>query len=89
VLLDPRRFFYGFATRKEIEVDCGVASLPAADSDSGIALRKMGKRLDDDILTRTAFRIVGVPAPSAAWSVTVCTYRFDISPNSIEQNRPS
>lgn len=64
VTLDPRRFFYGFTTRKEIEVDIGIPGYHAVDSDAALMLRKLGRQLDTLETTKALFRISGGSTPS-------------------------
>ncbi len=66
VVLDPRRFFYDFTTRKEIEVDVGVPISHPADSDAGLMLRKIGKQLDNLNATTLLFNIACGSTPSGA-----------------------
>jgi hypothetical protein len=69
VILDPQRSFYGFTTRKEIEVDIGLPAPRPADTDAGLMLRKMAKQLDNLRMTTMMFRIAGGTTPSGAtWS---------------------
>jgi len=65
VTLDPRRFFYGFTTRKEVEVDIGIPGSHAVDSDAVLALRKLGRQLDSLETTTALFRMAGGSTPSS------------------------
>ena len=68
VTLDPRRLFYGFTNRKEIEVDIGVPTVEGTASDSELMLRVIGKRLDQLEVTGTLFReAAGGTATSCIW----------------------
>ncbi|MGH9920525.1 MAG: zinc ribbon domain-containing protein, partial [Nitrososphaerales archaeon] len=64
--LDPKRFFYGFTTRKEIEVDIGVPGLLLRGSDGDPVLRRIGKQLDGLQATALLFRMAGSPTASGA-----------------------
>ena len=69
VVLDPQRSFYGFTTRKEIEVDIGLPAPRPADTDAGLMLKKMTKQLDNLRMTTMLFRIAYGTTPSGAiWS---------------------
>jgi len=69
VVLDPQRSFYGFTTRKEIEVDIGLPAPRPADTDVSLMLKKMTKQLDNLRVTTMLFRIAYGTAPSGAiWS---------------------
>jgi hypothetical protein len=63
---DPRRLFFGFTTRKEIEVDIGIPSSHPLDSDGGLMLRRIGKQLDNLPVTALLFSLAGLPTPSRA-----------------------
>ena len=66
---DARRLFYGFTTRKEIEVDIGIPSSQSLDSDGGLMLKRIGKQLDSLPATSLLFAMAGLPMPSRAlWS---------------------
>jgi hypothetical protein len=69
VTLDPRRLFYGFSKRKEIEVDIGVPAVQVgAPSDSGLMLRAIGRRLDQLEVTGALFReATGATPTSCIW----------------------
>jgi len=68
VTLDPRRLFYGFSKRKEIEVDIGVPTVEGPSSDSELMLRVIGKRLDQLEVTGALFReVAGGTATSSIW----------------------
>jgi hypothetical protein len=65
VTLDPRRLFYGFSKRKEIEVDIGVPIVGVATpSDSDLMLKSIGKRLDRLEATGALFMEAAGMAPS-------------------------
>jgi hypothetical protein len=64
--IDPRRFFHGFTTRKEIEVDIGVAGSSPFGSEADVMLRRIGKQLDSLGATGLLFRTAGSPRPSSA-----------------------
>jgi hypothetical protein len=69
VLLDPKRFFFGFTTRKQVEVDMGLPAFHGANPDAELALRRMAKRLDSLPTTCLLFRLASEGSPSAAlWS---------------------
>ncbi len=65
VRLDMRRFFYGFTTRKEVEVDAGLPTACTADS-AGLALRRLAKQLDGLRTTSLLFGMTGAGSPSVA-----------------------
>jgi hypothetical protein len=65
VQLDMRRFFYGFTTRKEIEVDLGLPAPGTADSGE-LALRRLARQLDGLRTTRLFFGMSGAGSPSVA-----------------------
>ncbi len=68
-VLDQRRFFRGFTTRKAVEVDVGVQSALALESEEEIMLRRIGKQLDSLGMTSLLFRVAGSGTPSGAiWS---------------------
>jgi hypothetical protein len=63
--LDMRRFFYGFTTRKEVEVDVGLPASGAPDS-ADLALRRLAKQLDTLSTTCLFFRMSGARIPSVS-----------------------
>ena len=65
VRLDMRRFFYGFTTRKGVEVDAGVPGSYTLDS-TELALRRLAKQLDSLRTTTLLFGMVGAGSPSVA-----------------------
>lgn len=68
VKLDMRRFFYGFTTRKEVEVDVGLPGSCTVDS-TELALRRQAKLLDSLRTTSVLFGMAGARRPSVAlWS---------------------
>jgi hypothetical protein len=68
VQLNMRRFFYGFTTRKEVEVDVGLSTSCTVDSKE-LALRRLAKLLDSLRTTSVLFGLVGAGSPSfALWS---------------------
>jgi len=69
VLLDPKRFFFGFTTRKGVQVDVGLPAFYSTHSDAEVALRRITKQLDNLQTTSFLFKLAGAPSPSAAlWS---------------------
>jgi hypothetical protein len=63
--LDLKRFFYGFTTRKEVEVDAGLPGSGALDS-ADLALRRLSKQLDTLSTTCLFFRMSGAGTPSVS-----------------------
>jgi hypothetical protein len=66
VVVDPRRFFYDFTTRKELEVDIGLPSSRRLDSDVNLALKKIGRQLDGLSATAFLYGITSKSPPSHA-----------------------
>ena len=65
VRLDVRRFFYGFTTRKGVEVDVGLPGSYTVDS-TELALRRLARQLDSLRTTALLFRMAGAGSPSMA-----------------------
>jgi hypothetical protein len=66
VVIDPRRFFYDFTTKKEMEVDLGFPRSPRVDSDFDLALKKIGRQLDSLSATVFLYRMTSRAPPSHA-----------------------
>jgi len=66
VVLDQRRFFRGFTTRKAVEVDAGIRGAPALESEGDVMLRRIGRQLDGLWTTALLFRVAGSGTPSGA-----------------------
>jgi hypothetical protein len=65
---DVRRFFYGFTTRKEVEVDAGIPGSYTLDS-TDLALRRLARQLDSLRTTALLFGMAGAGSSSVAlWS---------------------
>ena len=66
LVLDPRTLFYGFTTRKAVEVDAGVPASQPADSEVDVMLKKIGKQLDSLATTTFLFSKACKSTPSGA-----------------------
>ena len=64
VTLDPRRLFYGFSKRKEIEVDAGIPAPESTATETELVLRAIGRRLDSLHATKALFRKVAGSSPA-------------------------